>query len=178
MDKRECSKCEEVKELSEYSFRKDSGTYRVECKSCRSVQAKSYREENKVDVNRRSRERWNEPDSKKRISNRLYKTENLEAVRQWDRDRYERDKPKRIAGILLRTQYKAKRTPCWYSSDDDKAYADLVEQQHLLKDAFGLDFHIDHIVPLKGKTVSGLHIKENWQLITAAENLRKGNFYQ
>lgn len=35
--------------------------------------------------------------------------------------------------------------------------------------------HVDHIIPLKGRQVSGLHIETNLRIIPAQENVRKSN---
>lgn len=59
-------------------------------------------------------------------------------------------------------------TPCWANIDKINAiYNDCPE-----------GYHVDHIVPLQGEFVCGLHVEHNMQYLTAKENLIKGNRFQ
>lgn len=42
----------------------------------------------------------------------------------------------------------------------------------------GVPHQVDHIIPLQGRLVSGLHVETNLRIITAAENLRKLNKFE
>ncbi len=60
---------------------------------------------------------------------------------------------------------KLKATPLWVDIDAiRKIYSSCPK-----------GYHVDHIIPLQGKNVCGLHIAENLQILSAKENITKGN---
>jgi len=66
------------------------------------------------------------------------------------------------------------RQPSWLNAGHLFEMESIYNYCAALRSA-GLDYHVDHIVPLRGNTVSGLHVPWNLQVITGAENMSKGN---
>lgn len=68
-----------------------------------------------------------------------------------------------------------KRTPnslnITHLNEIKQIYKKAVEMTRLYK----VQFEVDHIVPIKGKGVSGLHVPWNLQIITAKANSKKSN---
>lgn len=60
------------------------------------------------------------------------------------------------------------RTPTWANLDEiRRIYLNCPE-----------GYHVDHIIPLRGKLISGLHIETNLQYLPAIDNLIKGNSFK
>lgn len=78
----------------------------------------------------------------------------------------------------LGAKYKAaklKRTPSWLTEDDYWLMEQAYELAAMRTKLFGFPWHVDHVLPLQGKHVSGFHVPLNLQVIPGAENIRKGN---
>jgi hypothetical protein len=76
----------------------------------------------------------------------------------------------RRAERMKRTADQRHRTPAWADHDKIRAFYRLAAA---FSDLY-VPHHVDHIVPLNGATVSGLHVEQNLQVIPAEDNLRKG----
>ena len=73
---------------------------------------------------------------------------------------------------------KLQRTPAWLTGDDHWMIQEAYELAALRTNLFGFPWHVDHIIPLQGKTVSGLHVPLNLQVIPGKENLTKHNKHE
>ena len=72
---------------------------------------------------------------------------------------------------------KINRTPSWLSKEQLLEVKDFYKMAKELELVFPWKQHVDHIVPLQGKTISGLHVPWNLQIIPAKENMIKNNRY-
>lgn len=69
---------------------------------------------------------------------------------------------------------KDNRFPDWADKNVISEFYELAKQ---LSKETGISHHVDHIIPLRGKLVSGLHVPENLQVIPYNENISKSNKY-
>lgn len=79
---------------------------------------------------------------------------------------------KRTAHQVRRECNKLNATPAWA---DLKAIEKFYIQAKNREQDFGIKYHVDHVVPLLGDTVCGLHVEYNLQLLPAVDNIKKGN---
>jgi 5-methylcytosine-specific restriction endonuclease McrA len=70
---------------------------------------------------------------------------------------------------------KLQRTPKWLTIFDKQYIRHIYTQARELEKLDGIKRHVDHIIPLQGKTVCGFHVPWNLQILTADENLNKSN---
>lgn len=93
--------------------------------------------------------------------------------RNWriaNREHMKHLKAKRRSDIL-------RRTPGWLTEDDFWLMTEIYKLASLRTVATGIEWQVDHIIPLRGKNVSGLHVPSNLQVIPKQLNLKKGNRY-
>ena len=199
---KECSQCGEEKPLLEFGkdkYKKDG--YRNICKDCRrpavkkSAMAYHYRHKEKVNAAQREKyarnaDRYNAAARAKRLDpkhrdhilareraanrRRMSKPENREKARKACLSHYYRNKPIYRAAWSRWKAAKVSQTPAWADMDLIQGFYD--EAERLSKET-GIKHHVDHIIPLQGELVSGLHVEHNLQVIPWDENIRKSNHY-
>ena len=103
-------------------------------------------------------------------------------VKAWRRRNHAKDKavsaawsranPARKRMNAASTQ-KKKQTPPWLTADQRNQMVSVYEHATDCQACTGEPYHVDHIVPVNGKHVSGLHVPWNLQVLPADVNMRK-----
>lgn len=198
-----CSKCNTAKPVDQFSLHKKSKDgLNNACKDCRRI-AQSIWYQNNAERQRASCAEWRAANSERDKQRKAeYNAANAERIRKKNAAYYqataERQKEKRrqlynekTALILsqnsawsaknrgVRNAISARRharklnaTPAW--SDTDACRAFYREAAKRTAET-GVEWEVDHIVPLQGRKVCGLHVPWNLQLLTKSENCSKHN---
>lgn len=156
-----CNKCKTTKSFDSFAHsknRKDS--LAIYCKSCNNNYKKLWQKDNKEKVAAYDKE-WQQKNKDKKSSNyKNWQTNNRAKVNSYNS--YRRALEKQATPKWLTDSHKL-HMECKYSLA--VMLSNNTEEQH----------HVDHIVPLNGKAVCGLHVPWNLQILSAQANFQKGN---
>ena len=166
-----CGACGAEKDKCNFHVRRASPDgLAYKCKECVNRHSREWRERNPG-----AHQRWySENRSSRRQYNKQWREANPEFNRarmsQWMRENMVRVREKN----MRRHAQKVSATPAWARMDKIRL---VYEEAERLTKATGVRYEVDHIVPIQGKIVSGLHWEGNLQILTKAENIAKRNRY-
>jgi hypothetical protein len=163
----------------------------AQCIECASAQSREWRRanpesykqswrkwlESNRDVHSARVKKWQAKNKDKiAINQKIWEKANPDKVKakyiRWRKKHPEKYTALAVASVARR----AKRVPKWNTSDDRWLMAQFYDVARLRTKATGVVWEVDHIVPLRGKEVSGLHVPSNLQVILKSENRAKRNF--
>lgn len=133
-------------------------TKKADCVECSRIYIRKYLED---------------PEKRERERKRAYKRwiENKEEYnkrrRLWDKNNPE----KASAQCKVRNKRVRQATPKWITREQIKQ----MKEMYIISSEQPDKYHVDHIIPLKGKNVCGLHVPWNLRIVSAKVNLTKGN---
>ena len=79
------------------------------------------------------------------------------------------------AKVAKRRAIRIQRTVAWC---DERVVRFIYATGRYMTKVTGQSWHVDHVVPLNGKNVSGLHVHFNLMVVPASVNLRKSNKFE
>jgi hypothetical protein len=155
-----CSKCKECKGVGEFGKHKKSRDgLRSDCRVCNTATTRAWKQQNKERAS---------------ANNKNYANRNKERVAAYIKAWQERNPAKVMAATRKYQASKLNATPSWV---DTSEIVDFYEAARAFRIYTGQEYHVNHIVPLQGKTVCGLHVPANLQVLPATVNLSKQNKY-
>jgi hypothetical protein len=153
-----CYKCQQSKLLNEFTKNKSKKDgLSTECKPCKRMADKDYFKRNAVKI-------------KNMVA--IYRNLNKEKANQSIKKSKAKKQEKYKAIKAKYKSIKLNAIPKW--ADLEKISC-LYSVAAMLNKYGNQKYHVDHIIPLKNKNVCGLHTYENLRVISALENLKKGN---
>ena|ERR1700677_1184159 len=194
-----CIYCNKIQEINNFYNKSNK------CKACIKITRKVYRKKNKYKIAQQTKAYQKAHKPEHLFSNRKYylktKDKKLAYQRQYrllnkdkllirDRLYNKKNKEKRRQQekqwrILNRGAYNCKsakrraaklqRTPKWLTQLEHEKIKEYYLYAQFFTESLEVSHDVDHIIPLQGKNISGLHVPENLQILAAKQNDQKGN---
>ena len=122
------------------------------------------------------RRKWRENNRDRvRQYSKQWRDTNIDKARQAE-SKWAKDNPaKKAAKDARRRAAELKASPIWLTKEHQQAIAEIYESARMLTEKTGINHEVDHVVPLRGKLVCGLHVPWNLRAISESENRRKTN---
>lgn len=111
-------------------------------------------------------------------ANRAHRAKNSVRINAEHRERRSTQEGRAYMALKCREYQVKKRSaiPAWANSEFERlVFAEAYHLARLRGSATGVKWHVDHVVPIQGETVCGLHCAANIQLLPARSNISKGN---
>lgn len=178
-----CKTCKEQKSFDLFNRHKQSKDgLDIYCKVCRNKISKKWKDLNKESINDYNSKYYLENIDKEKHRTSIWLKNNPEKVRKSNRLACKKwalaNKDMVNARAAKRRAAKLQALPRWLTKVQHEEIKELYEIAEMFKLYTGEEYHVDHIVPLQGENVCGLHVPWNLQVIPAKENLSKSNKLQ
>ena len=126
-----------------------------------------------IDKYREYQSKWREENREKSNAyTRKWRSENPEKQYQASRNWMTAVPGRQYAYSRARKKHIKQATPSWANMKYIRLFYEMAKME---EERLGVPVHVDHIIPLRGDNVCGLHVEDNLQLLTAKENFRKSN---
>lgn len=171
-----CRVCSQDTPLNKMLPRYDrKGHYSNICKSCHNLSTKDYYHEKK-EVRKDYNKAWREGNKDHiKSESKIYYSENKEKINAYLKSWQSANKDRmRMYGAARRALQK-QALPKWLNEDQMREIDSFYAHARDCELVSGQAYHVDHIVPLKGENVCGLHVPWNLQVLPADVNLSKHN---
>ncbi len=175
-----CFKCGHEQPLSEfYKHKMMADGHLNKCKSCAKIDYLIYREKNIDRIREYDKSRAMLP-HRVALRAKYSKTEKgKESFRKSSKKYNANNKEKRRAikasAENFRQASKLLRTPPWLTKEDRARINTKYAEARWMTQRTGVKHHVDHICPILGEMVCGLHVPWNLRVIPARENIKKSN---
>lgn len=164
-----CTKCNIAKKESEF-HKNGRGGLRTSCKVCHLEYKKDCYNKNKGNIKEKHKKYCKKYQKINRLKikkyNREYKKSNKKYNKEYHKKYYLNNKKQNHANSAKRRALKIKATIKGYNIEITNIYKKCPD-----------NFHVDHIIPLKNKSVCGLHVPWNLQYLSKEDNLKKSNSF-